>query len=165
MFSEWSYPTAESEHLTGVGLCFSTGHEEFCVCLCVCRKVLYRLVVKASWGIQQILMHGLKMVSQYTYTNSQPASKALHVLSEMCQSYKDLLQMSKVHTGCACVCERECFHVYEINDGSTCHLNKLPAGSVSRTSHKCHANQNILESEHVLNVLLLAINISNKIVL
>lgn len=66
-------------------------------------------------------MHGFKMVSQYTYTNAQPASKALHVLSEMCQSYKDLLQMSKVHTGCACVCEREYFDVYEINDGSTCH--------------------------------------------
>lgn len=97
--------------------------------------------------------------SIHVYANTQPASKALHVLSEMCQSYKDLLQMSKVHTGCACVCERECFHVYEINDGSTCHPNNYQQDLLVEALTRCHTYQNILVSKHVLKVLLFAINI------
>lgn len=63
-----------------------------CLFVCVGRYfTIWRLVEKTSWGIQQILMRGFKMVSQYIYTNTQPASEALHVLSETCQIYKDLL--------------------------------------------------------------------------
>jgi len=96
--------------------------------------------------------------SIHIYTQIQPASKALHVLSEMCQSYKDLLQMSKVHTGSACVRERECFHVYEINDGSTCHPNNYQQDLlVEPLTTRCHAYQNMLVSKHVLNVLPFAV--------
>lgn len=79
-----------------------------CVSVCVCVGwyfTIWSLVVKASWGRQQILMHhGFQDgESIHIYANTRAASKALHVLSETCQSYKDLLQMSKVHRGYVCV--------------------------------------------------------------
>lgn len=77
-----------------------------------------------------------RMVSQsYTYhVHTQTVSKAQHVYSEMCQSYKDLLQMSKVHSGGVCVCVFS--FVHKINNISTCHTN-------NHWQHLEHAKEDI----------------------